>query len=148
MYSAHLVAMAMFEAKRCDLGLAYLREVWGPFADLPTLPELRFNGEVHTMCHGWSGGAAYLIPRYVLGLYPVQSGWQTACLEIPDVDPEQLSGMGTRMTVPQGELTVQWNHMGNTLRVCAILPEGVRLQVKWKNREWVLDSGTTVWLLN
>lgn len=131
MYSALIVSMALFEKKRYDLGLRYMREVWGPFESLPTLPELRFNGPNNTMCHGWSGGPAYLIPRYLWGLYPSSPAWKSAVLTVPDVKPWQLSCAGGKIETPQGDITVQWFNMGGSLKLTAALPKSVELQLSY-----------------
>ncbi len=142
MYSAMIVAIAMFEAGRNDLALAYMEEVWGPFADLPTLPELRRNGRSSTMCHGWSGGAGYLIPRYLLGVTPCEYGWKAAQLH-PSADV--ISHAEGRIPTPMGDLTVQWYRMGDALKVAAILPGDMTLTVHWADRETVLrESGEIV----
>ncbi len=142
MFSGMMVSLSMFEAGRFDLAVKYMKEVWGPFADLPTLPELRRNGLNNTMCHGWSGGAGYLIPRYLLGVTPIEYGWKSAQL-IPAADV--ISHAEGRIPTPHGDLTVQWYHIDNVLKVSAILPEGVTLTVKWNGRDTVLtESGEIV----
>ncbi len=142
MFSGMMVTMAMFEAGRFDLAMAYMKDVWGPFADLPTLPELRRNGLNNTMCHGWSGGAGYLIPRYLVGVTPIENGWKSA-----ELTPaaEVLSHAEARIPTPLGDLTVQWYRMGDVLKVSAILPATVTLTIHWAGRDTVLrESGEIV----
>ncbi len=142
MYSSMMVAMAMFEANRYDLALPYMEEVWGPFADLPTLPELRRNGLNNTMCHGWSGGAGYLIPRYLLGVTPLENGWKSAQL-VPA--KEGLTHAEGRIPTPNGDLTVQWYRMGNALKVSAVLPGTMSLTIRWNGRNVTLtESGEII----
>ncbi len=142
MFSGMMVTMAMFEAGRFDLAVDYMKDVWGPFADLPTLPELRRNGLNNTMCHGWSGGAGYLIPRYLLGVMPLGNGWKDAQLTPA---AQVLSHAEGRIPTPSGDLTVQWYRMGDALKVTAILPAGMTLTIHWGGRDTVLsESGEIV----
>ncbi|MCR5484924.1 MAG: hypothetical protein K6F09_04960 [Clostridiales bacterium] len=140
MYSAFFVAEALFEAGRYDLAISYIKEVWGPFEKLPTLPELRINGATNTMCHGWSGGPSYLLPRYLLGLHPASNGFQRSVLTLPDVSPNVLSSAEGIVPTPFGDITVCWYNLDGAYKVMIKAPDGVSVEVKKNGRSVSFDS--------
>lgn len=147
MFAAMFVAIMLFEKKRYDLAIPYMRQVWGPYQDLPTLPELRHNGPNNTMCHGWSGGPGYLIPRYLVGIYPDEYAWKTVTLIPPSVTSDEFPSAGARITTPYGEMIVQWSSSGDSLCVSAILPEETKLTVLWKEKRIALEKSMVLMLL-
>ena len=140
MYGAAAVVRALFESGMADAGIDYIREVWGPFADLPTLPELRRNGANNTMCHGWSGAPAFLLHQYLLGLTPAANGWKEARLAPPDTD-RITSAKGLIRTL-FGELCAQWYRTDGVMHIRAVVPGGMTLNVVWQNRTIPLSAGT------
>ena len=147
MFTALFVAMTLFEKNREDLAIPYMRDVWGTYKGMQTLPELRFNGPNNTVCHGWSGGPGYLIPRYILGLYPDEYGWKTVTLVPPSVSADELPSAGGRITTPFGILTVQWTRDDDHLKVTADIPDGITLRVLWKKQKFEFTENTCIYII-
>ena len=68
LFAAHWLCLALFENGMDREALDQMRELWLPYRDLYTLPEVRVQHGNTGFCHGWAGGPAFLLPRYVLGL--------------------------------------------------------------------------------
>lgn len=140
MYGANIVCKALFEKGLHERGLEYMKEVWGPFEGLPTLPELRRNGSNNTMCHGWSGAPAFLLPMYVLGLRPETNGWKTAIFEPADVSAELLSEANGTVETPYGRISAQWTRCENFMKVTFNVPDGITLKLRYRGKEYVYGT--------
>ena len=49
--------------------------------DMNADPHHNIHNVVRSYCHGWSACPAWLLPRYVLGIYPVQPGFTETMVE-------------------------------------------------------------------
>lgn len=142
MYGAMFVCKSLFDSGFANEAFQVMREVWEPFGALPTLPELRKNGANNTMCHGWSGAPALLLPMYVLGLQPVEDGWRVAKLSPPAIAPQKLAcAKGTVMT-PLGQLKAQWTVLECGYKLHAEIPKGMTLIVEVKGRSFTIEGGS------
>ncbi len=135
MYGATIVCRALFEKGLHERAMEYILDVWGPFDGEPTLPELRRNGGNNTMCHGWSGAPAFLLPMYVLGLRPETNGWKTAIFEPVDVSEETLCEANGTVETPYGRLSAQWTRCDGFMKASVVLPEGITMKIRFKGKE-------------
>lgn len=135
MYGATIVCRALFEKGLHERAMEYILDVWGPFDGEPTLPELRRNGGNNTMCHGWSGSPAFLLPMYALGLRPETNGWKTAIFEPVDVSEEILCEANGTVETPYGRLSAQWTRCDGFMKASVVLPEGITMKIRFKGKE-------------
>jgi hypothetical protein len=123
---ASFVCEALFAVGMDAEALAALRRYWGPFADAPTFPEVRVQGDNSGLCHGWSAGPSYLLPRYVLGVHPL-SGWNKLRF---DPRPGDLGQADGTFLTPGGEASVRWTHSAaGGLDASFVLPAGVEMDI-------------------
>ncbi len=117
LFSGHWLCRAIFEQGLGSIALDQIRQLWLPYRDAPTLPEVRHQAGNTGFCHGWAAGPAFLLPRYALGLRleaphgavfaPVESDLQEASGAIPN-GPEVSwrrrpeGGILAHVSVPEG----------------------------------------------
>ncbi len=76
---------ALFANGFHEAALESIRDAWGKILDvgLGTCPEaVREAPSTYfaarsplSLCHGWSAGPAWLLPRHILGVHPLEPGW-------------------------------------------------------------------------
>ena len=136
MFGGMFVCQSLFAAGFPNEALALMRDVWGPFEQLPTLPELRINGSNNTMCHGWSGAPAFLLPMFVLGLRPGQDGWAEVVFEPPMLAEETLSCVKGVVKTPHGTIKAQWVRLDKGIKLLLDLPDGIQGIIRWNRKEY------------
>lgn len=141
MYGATVTARAMFVKGLYSEGLKYLTEVWGEFAHLPTLPELRRNGANNTACHGWSASPAYLLPMYILGIRPLKEGYNEALFNIPHFDNDEITSSKGSVITPKGEIKAAYTKYEGFIKADVFVPKDIKLTVKYKEKEYLLIEG-------
>jgi hypothetical protein len=85
--------------------------------------EYCFVGLRHSLCHGWSGGPAAWLSQYVLGVRPLEPGFEKVIIAPQLGDLEFVSG---KVPTPHGDITVEAkkNAQGKT-QYTYQLPHGV-----------------------
>lgn len=141
MYGATVTARTMFIKGLYSEGLKYLTEVWGEFAHLPTLPELRRNGANNTACHGWSASPAYLLPMYILGIRPLKEGYNEALFQIPNFENNEVTGANGSVITPKGEIKAAYTKYEGFIKADVFVPKDIKLTVKYKEKEYLLIEG-------
>jgi hypothetical protein len=76
--------------------------------------------------HAWGAAPANLLPRYVLGVQPLDPGWKTALVK---PHPGTLTSASGKVPTPQGEILVDWER-GETFVLSLALPKGVKARVE------------------
>jgi len=76
--------------------------------------------------HAWGAAPANLLPRYVLGVRPLEPGWRRALVQPFTGGLSQASG---RASTPRGAITVEWS-AGATFRLSLTLPAGMSARVQ------------------
>ena len=142
MYGAMFVCRSLFECGFDKEALRVLREVWEPFNDLPTLPELRKNGVNNTMCHGWSGAPAFLLPMHLLGIKPVLDGWKAVEFAPPEIDFGDITSAKGSVMTPYGELKAQWSVLGDVIKLYAEIPKGMEMILKIRGKSFICSEGS------
>jgi hypothetical protein len=123
---ASVVCQALFEAGMSCEAVAAIHHYWGPFAGQATLPEVRVQHGNTGLCHGWSAGPSYLLPRYVLGVRPV-AGWERVRF---DPRPGGLDHADGIFRTRAGEARLRWSRRKEAgLDVSATLPAGVEMEL-------------------
>lgn len=123
---ANFVCEALFEAGMDAEALAAIRHYWGPFAGQATVPEVRVQHGNTGLCHGWSAGPSYLLPRYVLGVRPM-AGWGRIRLDPRAGGLDHAEGI---ILVPSGEAKVRWSRREEAgLDASVTLPVGVEMEI-------------------
>lgn len=74
-------------------------------------------------CHGWGAGPAYLLPRFVLGVEPVEPGFHKVRIRPQVAGLEWAKG---KVCTPHGAIEVEWKREATgEIRISAQLPQGV-----------------------
>lgn len=104
-YYNAFTAEALFRHGRAAAALALIRNYWGAMlargADafweifLPSTPPGSQPPKFVSLCHGFSGGPAYLLPAYVMGIRPLEPGFRRLI-----VDPQLAGGSSLEGVVP------------------------------------------------
>ena len=124
---ASIVCQALFENGMDTEALMATRAFWGAYAEQPTFPEVRVQGDNTGFCHGWSGGPAYFLPRYLLGVRPIR-GWRRTRFAPHPGDQDYAEG---RFLTPRGELKVRWERTkADRLRAELVIPQGIELEIE------------------
>jgi hypothetical protein len=142
MYGAMFVCKSLFDSGFDEEALRILYEVWEPFKDLPTLPELRQNGINNTMCHGWSGAPAFLLPIYVLGVSPIEDGWRRASFTPPSIYSGKISCVKGVIKTPFGDLKAQWTALNGGIKLYAEIPKGMTLVMRAFGKTFTCSEGS------
>ena len=75
--------------------------------------------------HAWGSAPANLLPRFVLGVQPLQPGWSRVAIH---PQPDSLAWVKGKVPTPLGSLLLQWDKGQNTLKLT--LPPGMTSQVQ------------------
>jgi alpha-L-rhamnosidase len=114
-FSSTFEAWARFEAGDADGALSLIRTVWGhmrqgqPFYSGGTwermTPDAVPDSIATSLAHGWGSGPTSALSKYVLGVRPIQAGYQTWLLE---PQPGDLSWAAGTVPTPYGPIGVAW----------------------------------------
>ncbi|HEY0792216.1 MAG TPA: alpha-L-rhamnosidase C-terminal domain-containing protein [Chthoniobacterales bacterium] len=146
---------ARFEAGDTAGALALIRNEWGlmrqsspyysggawEYVALDGTPGL---GEGTSLAHGWSSAPTSALSKYVLGVRPVQPGYQTWLVE---PRPGDLSWAAGTVPTPYGPIEVSWQNGAQGFRLEVCVPAGTCASVGVPvNAEGALlsDNGQTV----
>lgn len=136
-YSEFFLLQALFDNGMGQEAIAEILNYWGPMLEfeLTTCPEFNRRsisdyefgeqiggGAAMSFCHGWSGGPAYLLPAYVLGIRPRTAGFATVTIA-PSLGT--LDWAEGTIPTPQGPITVRWERHGAQIKGTVDLPDGV-----------------------
>ena len=127
---------ALFEHAPATTALRFLRDTYRPVIDagLTTTPEALMDDYGHlekpmqntllaSLCHGWSAGPCYFLPRYVLGVRPGAPGF--AKVEVrPDLG--DLAWARGSVPTPLGTIEAEWEIHRGKLRGRCRVPEGMQ----------------------
>ncbi len=94
-----------------DLGSTMTLEAWDPRFK----PNLDWN-------HAWGAAPANLIPRWILGVQPLQPGFQRVRVQ---PHPGPLNELRGRVPLPQGPLDIQMERSPSGWSLTVDLPDGV-----------------------
>lgn len=76
--------------------------------------------------HAWGAAPANLLPRFVLGVQPLEPGWKRAAI-CPHPGP--LKNAKGKVPTPLGPVLVEWNN-GKTFKLSLTLPPGLSARVQ------------------
>jgi len=74
------------------------------------------------LCHGGSAAPVALLPRYVLGVRPLEPNWSAVSIVPHTGDLEWAEGT---VPTPHGEIRVRWDRAGGGVRLEKSLPSGI-----------------------
>lgn len=118
------LAQALFDLGMAPEALDYLRENWPPIAENGTFAE-HFVADMNTSyCHGWSAGPVVFLPKYILGVQPVGSGWSTVKIAPQAGGLEWAEGT---IPTPRGDIRVSWKIVNGKLDLKYQVPEGTKV---------------------
>jgi hypothetical protein len=76
--------------------------------------------------HAWGAAPANLLPRFVLGVQPLEGGWRRAIIR---PCPGDLVSARGKVPTPKGPILVDWQNDA-AFRITITLPEGVKARVE------------------
>jgi len=118
------LAQALFDLGMAPEALDYLRENWLPIALNGTFAE-HFVADLNTSyCHGWSAGPVVLLPKNILGVWPVTAGWSEVRIA---PQPGGLEWAEGTLPTPRGEISVSWKIVDGKMDLKYRVPEGVKV---------------------
>lgn len=119
---AAVLARGLFRLGMDAEALEYVARLWAPIAAGGTLAE-HFRPDANSsFCHGWSAAPVALLPRYVLGIRPLEPHWAAVSI---DPHPGSLQWAEGTVPTPHGEIQVRWTREGGQLKVEKSLPSGI-----------------------
>lgn len=74
-----------------------------------------------SLCHGWAAGPTYALPAYVLGVRPLEPGFERVLIRPQPGDLEWAAGA---VPTPDGEVRVEWARSARRFEMEAELPAG------------------------
>jgi len=80
-------------------------------------------GESTSLAHGWGSGPTSALSKYVLGVRPVQPGYQTFLVE---PQPGDLGWAAGTVPTRYGPIAVSWQATSQGLRLEVWVPQGTR----------------------
>ena len=93
------------------------------------------------MCHGWSASPAYLLPMFILGVRPIKEGYKEAVFHIPEIDAKLIDSVSGSVITPFGNIEAAWTNHNGFVKADVSVPLGVKLTVKYKEKEYLLKNG-------
>jgi len=119
---ATVLVRALFQFGKDNEALDYLVRSWTPLLGNGSFGE-HFGMDSHSsMCHGWSASPVMLLPRYVLGIRPLEPGWSVVSITPHTGDLEWAEGS---VPTPHGEIQIRWSRVDGNLRIEKQLPAGI-----------------------
>jgi hypothetical protein len=99
-------------------------ETWKRFLplEISTIPETPYD-DSRSDCHAWSALLLYEYPAKILGVYPVEPGYQVIGVKPQGLYLGRASG---KVCTPRGEVSVSWEYQDGVFSICGSLPEGVK----------------------
>ncbi|CAG7555743.1 unnamed protein product [Fusarium equiseti] len=151
-YASGFALEALFAKNEGSKAMELLSRVWGVMGD-PSSPNYSgahweavktdgtpFNHDA-SLVHGWSTWPVFLLPRYLVGVYPLEAGWTKIGVEPVFAGLESVE---YSIETPQGyfsaQLCISDQKGAGTIRV--LVPDGSSADVKAPNG-WKL-SGTGI----
>lgn len=123
LWFGHFLCQALFEAGLAHEAMDQIRGLWGVYEGSPAFPETRQPSANTTQRHGWSGGPAWLLPAYALGVRPVAPGWHRVIIR---PQPGGLTWASGQVPTPHGAIRIRWRVTSSgTLETQVRLPPGV-----------------------
>jgi hypothetical protein len=81
--------------------------------------------------HAWGAAPANLLPRFVLGVEPLEPGWSQASIR---PCPGALTRARGKVPTPRGPILIDWEN-NETFQVSITLPDGVLAMVELPGQE-------------
>ena len=120
--NAHFVwqaGQAMFEAGCDRLALSWITDGFGPMLDNSAGTLWETWQPLASLCHATGAGIAFLLSRYLVGIYPVEPGFGAIGFS-PCV--AGLDHLEADVSTPVGLIGVRWRRNGSQLKGNIVLP--------------------------
>jgi len=118
------LAMVLFDLDMTDEALDYLGTRWPEMMVNGSLAEHFFFDKCTSYCHAWSACPTWLLPRYVLGIRPLEPGWKKVLVAPRTGSLEWASGS---VPTPAGLLEVSWSRKDGRVQLDVNAPEGMEI---------------------
>ncbi len=125
---------AMFMKGYFEQALSDIRRAWGKMLDADSLtcwerldtPEMNdthYYDAPGSLCHGWTAGPAWLLPRWVTGVQPTGDGFESILVK-PCLG--SLDWAEANIPASEGEITVRAEKTQGGMKLYLDIPEGVK----------------------
>lgn len=143
---------AMFKTGYFEEALSDIRSAWGKMLDAdsltcwerldnPEMNETHYYDAPGSLCHGWTAGPAWLLPRWVTGIRNETDGFKSITVR-PKLG--SLDWAEATVPTPDGEIFVRAEKADDGMKLLLDLPEGVRsCTVEYGSQKKVLCSAGT-----
>ncbi len=140
---------AMFAKGYFENALTDILSAWGKMLnadsltcwerlDTPEMNDTHYYDAPGSLCHGWTAGPAWLLPRWVTGVQPTGDGFESI-----RVRPElgALEWAEANIPTPNGEIFARAEKADDGIRVYLDIPESVKnCTVEYGNKIIILDG--------
>ncbi len=137
---SYYALLALMEAGEIDATLEYMRLCWGLMLEHGATSCWEMWDRHTSLCHGWSGAPCMVLPAYVLGVRPLDPGFETFCVEPRFGDLAWARG---KVPTPLGTIGVNWRRRGDRVEAAIDVPPGARARVRADlpgQRGWQIDG--------
>ncbi len=125
-YFCHFLYSALGKARRFDLALQHMRQLYGAMLATGTETLWESTEPVASLCHAFSATPVYQLPAHVLGVTPTEPGFRRARVAPQLGDLESAHGV---YPTPRGGLVVHWQRFARgDLEVRLDIPAGVEVE--------------------
>ncbi len=134
---------AMFKTGYVEQAISDIRKAWGKMLDAdsltcwerldtPQMNDTHYYDAPGSLCHGWTAGPAWLLPRWITGVQIQSDGFEVihVCPELGDLEWAEAN-----VPTPNGEIFVRAEKTDGGLNVYLDIPEDVRkCSIEWNGK--------------
>jgi hypothetical protein len=125
---SYYALLALLENGYPQQALEYIRLCWGLMLEFGATSCWEMWDRHSSLCHGWSGAPAMILPAYVLGVQPLEPGFAEFSVSPRIGDLDRAAG---QIPTPEGPVTVQWHREEEQFSCTVVVPTGTRGQFRW-----------------
>jgi len=125
-FYAYYFLEALFENGLCREALDYIRSNYGKMLDAGATTLWEHWGNDNSLCHGWSSAPTSHLPKYVLGVCPIEPGFKRTRIS---PDPGDLDWARGTVPTPHGEIKTYWSKSQHRFTLTVEIPSGILAEV-------------------
>jgi hypothetical protein len=128
------------QSGRFEFLLKVIRVKWGRMLDRGATTFWETFESPRSRCHAWSAGPTYFLSRYLLGIHPLEPGFQSF-LVAPQVT--LLSRAEGTMPTPSGNIDVSWHREKSSLTLTLQIPDPLRFRLRLPKNLKIISRRTS-----
>ncbi|MCX7705160.1 MAG: glycoside hydrolase family 78 protein [bacterium] len=115
--------LSLCKEKKYAEAISYIRFCWGMMLEFGATSCWEMWDRHTSLCHGWSGAPAMILPAYVLGIKVIEPGFNRFLIEPVLFDLAWAQG---KVPTPKGIISVSWNLTEkNSFEISIEIPDGL-----------------------